>query len=126
MLLSARIARRAVAGAVGIGAIVGVALFGALPSAVADDPTPTQPNCTAAASAGVFSGVSASTSAFLFTHPDANWFFTSLDGLPRDQVHGKVSDYLNQNPETTADLTGIPPLVDLTNRCGAAPAPVTP
>jgi len=119
MLLSARSARRAVAGAVGTGAIAGAMLFGALPSAMADDPANNPPNCTAADLAGVSSGVSASTSAYLFTHPDVNWFFTSLEGLPRDQVRSKVTDYLNQNPQTKADLTGIrQPLVDLKNRCG--------
>jgi hemophore-related protein len=127
MLLSARTARRAVAGAVGTGAIAGAMLFGALPSAMADDPANNPPNCTAADLAGVASGVSAATSAYLFTHPDANWFFTSLEGLPRDQVRGKVTDYLDQNPQTKADLTGIrQPLVDLKNRCGSAPAPAIP
>jgi hemophore-related protein len=103
-------------------------LFGALPSAMADDPALNPPNCTAADLAGVASGVSASTSAYLFTHPDVNWFFTSLEGLPRDQVRSKVQDYLNQNPQTKADLTGIrQPLVDLKNRCGgSAPAPAIP
>ena len=73
------------------------------------------------------SGVSASTSAYLFTHPDVNWFFTSLEGLPRDEVRTQVDDYLNANPQVKADLTGIrQPLVDLKNRCGAAPAPDTP
>ena len=43
MLLSARTARRAVAGAVGTGALAGVMLFGALPSATAEPA-----NCTAA------------------------------------------------------------------------------
>ena len=80
MLLSARTARRAVAGAVGTGAIAGAMLFGALPSAMADDPAKNPPNCTAADLAGVSAGVSASTSAYLFTHPDVNWFFTSLEG----------------------------------------------
>lgn len=127
MLFSARTVRRAVAGAAGTGAIASVMLVGALPSALADDPAQNPPNCTAADLAGVSSGVSASTSAYLFTHPDVNWFFTSLEGLPRDQVHGKVQDYLNQNPQTKADLTGIrQPLVDLKNRCGVAPAPMTP
>jgi heme-binding protein len=121
MLLSARTARRAVAGAVGTSAIAGAMLFGALPSAMADDPAPNPPNCTAADLAGVASGVSASTSAYLFTHPDVNWFFTSLEGLPRDQVRTEVTGYLNQNPQTKADLTGIrQPLVDLKNRCGSA------
>jgi hemophore-related protein len=116
MLLSARTARRAVAGAVGTGAIAGAMFFGAMPLAAAQ---PAPPNCTAADLAGVASGVSASTSAYLFTHPDVNWFFTSLEGLPRDEVRGKVQDYLNANPQVKTDLTGIrQPLVDLKNRCG--------
>jgi len=82
---------------------------------------------TAADLAGVASGVSASTSAYLFTHPDVNWFFTSLEGLPRDQVRAKVKDYLAMNPSVQADMTGIrQPLVDLKNRCGSAPAPSIP
>ncbi|KUI35838.1 hypothetical protein AU197_18485 [Mycobacterium sp. IS-1590] len=114
MFLSARSARRAVAGAVGTGAIAGAMFFGATPLAAAEPP-----NCTAADLAGVASGVSASTSAYLFTHPDVNWFFTSLEGLPREEVRGKVQDYLNANPQIKADLTGIrQPLVDIKNRCG--------
>jgi heme-binding protein len=102
-------------------------LFGTLPSALADDPALNPPNCTAADLAGVAAGVSASTSAYLFTHPDVNWFFTSLEGLPRDQVRKQVADYMDQNPGVKADMTGIrQPLVDLKNRCGAAPAPATP
>ncbi|GAS91568.1 heme-binding protein [Mycolicibacterium brisbanense] len=122
MLLSALNARRVVAGVAGAGAVAGAMLFGAIPSAMADDP----PNCTAADLAGVASGVSASTSAYLFTHPDVNAFFTGLKGLPRDQVRTKVHDYLEQNPQTKADLIGIrQPLVDLKNRCGGTP-PQTP
>jgi hemophore-related protein len=127
MLLSARAGRRVIAGALGAGAIGGAMLFGALPSAMADDPANNPPNCTAADLAGVAAGVSASTSAYLFTHPDVNWFFTSLEGLPRDEVRSQVSDYLDKNPQAKADLTGIrQPLVDLKNRCGAAPAPAIP
>ena len=127
MLLSARAGRRAVAGALGAGAFAGVMMFGAIPSAMADDPALNPPNCTAADLAGVASGVSAATSAYLFTHPDANYFFTSLEGLPRDEVRSQVADYLEANPVTKADLTGIrQPLVDLKNRCGVAPAPAIP
>jgi len=127
MLLSARAGRRAVAGAVGASAIAGAMLFGALPSALADDPALNPPNCSAADLAGVSSGVSASTSAYLFTHPDVNYFFTSLEGLPREEIRTKVADYMNANPMAKADLTGIrQPLVDLKNRCGAAPAPAIP
>ena len=121
MLLSARTARRAVAGVVGTGAIAGAMLFGALPSAMADDPALNPPGCTAADLAGVSSGVSASTSAYLFAHPDVNWFFTSLEGQPREDIRDDVRTYLDANPQTKADLTGIrQPLVDLKNRCGGA------
>lgn len=127
MLLSVRAGRRAVAGALGAGAIAGAMLVGTIPSAWADDPALNPPNCSAADLAGVASGVSASTSAYLFTHPDVNWFFTSLEGLPRDQVRTKVATYLNDNPMVKADLTGIrQPLVDMKDRCGAAPAPQIP
>lgn len=127
MLLSARNARRVVAGVAGAGAVAGAMLFGAIPSALADDPANNPPNCTAADLAGVASGVSASTSAYLFTHPDVNNFFTSLEGLPREEVRTKVHDYLEANPQTKAELSGIrQPLVDLKNRCGEAPAPAIP
>lgn len=127
MLLSARAGRRAVAGALGAGTIAGAMLFGAIPSALADDPALNPPNCSAADLAGVAAGVSAATSAYLFTHPDVNWFFTSLEGLPRDQVRSEVSDYLSKNPFVKNDLTGIrQPLVDLKERCGSAPPPALP
>jgi heme-binding protein len=127
MLLSVRAGRRVVAGALGAGAIAGAMLVGTIPSALADDPALNPPNCTAGDLAGVAAGVSASTSTYLFTHPDVNWFFTSLEGLPRDQVRTKVAAYLKDNPTTKDDLTGIrQPLVDLKDRCGAAPAPAIP
>jgi heme-binding protein len=127
MLVSMRAGRRAVAGALGAGALAGAMLFGAIPSAMADDPALNPPNCSAADLAGVASGVSASTSAYLFTHPDVNWFFTSLEGLPREQVRTEVKTYMDNNPGVKADLTGIrQPLVDLKNRCGSAPAPDLP
>ena len=115
MLLSARTARRAVAGAVGTGALAGAMLFGALPSAMAEEP----PNCTAADLAGVASGVSAATSTYLFTHPDVNWFFTSLEGKTRDGVRAEVQKYMDANPQVKAEMTSIrQPLVDIKNRCG--------
>lgn len=126
-VLSPSAGRRAVAGVLGAGSIAGAMLFGALPSAMADDPALNPPNCTAADLAGVAAGVSASTSAYLFTHPDVNYFFTSLEGLPRDEVRTQVKDYMDANPVAKADLTNIrQPLVDLKERCGSAPAPATP
>ena len=117
MLLTAR---RAVIGAIGAGAVAGAMVLAAAPSALADPP----PNCTAADLAGVASGVSAATSAYLFTHPDVNGFFTGLEGAPRDTVRAQVKTYMDAHPQEKAELTGIrQPLVDIKNRCGvAAPA----
>ena len=127
MLLSVRAGRRVVAGALGAGAIAGAMLVGTIPSALADDPALNPPNCTAGDLAQVSAGVSAGTSVYLFTHPDVNWFFTSLEGLPRDQVRTEVAKYMDDNPMVKADLTGVrQPLLDLKNRCGAAPAPAIP
>jgi hemophore-related protein len=107
--------RRAVVGVIGTGAVASAMLFAATPSALADPP----PNCTAGDLAQVASGVSASTSVYLFTHPDVNAFFTGLEGAPRDTVRSQVQDYLNANPQYKAELTAIrQPLVDLKNRCG--------
>ena len=114
MLLSARTARRAVAGAVGTGALAGAMLFGALPSAMAEPP-----NCTAADLAFTAAGVSKATSDYLFSHPDVNYFFTSLEGKNRDEVRTEVDNYMNANPITKGELTGVrQPLVDIKNRCG--------
>ena len=113
-MLSARTARRAVAGAVGTGALAGAMLFGALPSAMAEPP-----NCTAADLAFTAAGVSKATSDYLFSHPDVNYFFTSLEGKNRDEVRTEVDNYMNANPITKGELTGVrQPLVDIKNRCG--------
>lgn len=104
-------ARRIVSGTIAAGAL----LLGPAPAALADNP----PNCTAADLAGVAAGVSAATSAYLFTHPDVNAFFTGLEGSPRDTLRGQIQQYLDANPQTKDDLAGIrQPLTDLKNRCG--------
>lgn len=120
---SGRVARRLAGGAILAGGLIGTTLFGALPSAFAnEDPALNPPNCTAADLEGVKAGVDAATSAYLFTHQDYNWFVTSLEGLPKDQVSKQMKDYLNAHPDTKNDITGIrQPLVDLKNRCGGTP-----
>jgi heme-binding protein len=117
--------RRTLTGAVGVGAVAGAMLFGAIPSALADQgPTANPPNCTAGDIEQVKTGVASGRSAYLFTHPDVNDFFTSLQGLPRDQRQSKVKAYLASNPQIQADLSGVDqPLVDIRNRCGIPPSP---
>ncbi len=120
-MFSNRMARRVTSGVIGAGAVVG-ALLGVAPTAAA-----APPNCTAADLAGVASGVSAATSAYLFTHPDVNNFFTGLEGTPRDELRGQIQQYLDANPQVKAELQGIrQPLVDQRNRCGGDDMPGAP
>ena len=110
MSLSATAVSRAVAGAIGTGAM----LFASAAIALADPP----PNCTAGDLARVSSGVSSATSDYLFSHPDVNNFFTGLKGQSRDAQRDNVQNYLNANPQVQTDLQGIrQPLVDLKARC---------
>lgn len=114
MLLNAR---RAVVGILGAGAVTGATLLAGAPSAFAEPVPP--PNCTAADLAGVQSGVSAATSAYLFTHPPVNDFFTSLHGLSHGDMEQKVNEYFEANPQIGAELKNIrKPLQDIRLRCG--------
>ncbi|MUM19815.1 hemophore-related protein [Mycobacterium sp. CBMA271] len=91
----------------------------ALITAAVANAEPDRPdNCTAADLAGVSAGVAASTSSYLFTHPDVNEFFTGLQGRPHPEVQAAVKGYMEANPDTAAELRGIrQPLVDLRDRC---------
>jgi hemophore-related protein len=92
----------------------GVFLTTAGPAA-ADDPPP---NCTTADMTGVMTGVSAAMSAYLFTHPDVNAFFTGLQGQSREQIRAATQTYLDTNPQIRAELDGIrQPSTDFRTRC---------
>lgn len=120
MLLNVLSSRRVVGSALSAGLLTGSLLFTA-PVVLADPP-----NCTAADLAGVAAGVSAATSAYLFTHPDANAFMTSLKGQPRDQIRAQVQQYLDANPQTKADIQSIrQPLADIRARCDADDLPMS-
>ncbi len=118
-------ARRLTGGAVLAGGLLGAALFGGIAPAFAnEDPAADPPNCSAADLEGVRAGVSASTSAYLFTHPDLNAYVSGLSGLSREDVAKKTQGYLAQHPQEQAEMAGIrQPLVDLKDRCGAPPTP---
>ena len=95
------------------GAFGGAMLFGSAAIAGADPP-----NCTAADLARIASGVSISTSDYLFNHPDVNAFFTGLKGQDRVVMRGNAENYLDANPLVQADLQGIrQPLVDFKAGC---------
>lgn len=119
MFLSAVVPRRRVVGVIGAGAVTGMLLWATAGAAAADPPPP---NCTAADIAGVAAGVAASLSAYLFTHPDVNGFYTDLQGQPNDQIRDDVQNYFNANPQEQADLAGIrQPLADIRERCQWTP-----
>ena len=110
MLFSAQTVCRAVTA----GASSGAMLIGSAAIAMAQPP----PNCTAADLAGIAGGVSTATSAYLFTHPDVNAFFTVLKGQDRDVMRENIQNYLNANPQAQSELQGIRrPLVDFKARC---------
>lgn len=82
-------------------------------------PPPPPPNCTSADLAGVATGVTAATSAYLFTHPEVNAFLTGLKGLPKDEIAAQVAEYGEAHPQVRDELRGIrQPMVDFRNRCG--------
>lgn len=100
---------------IGAGMIAG-ALVGT-PAIAAADP----PNCTAADLAGVMSGVNAGMSAYLFTHPDVNAFFTSLKGKSREEMRAAILSYAESNPQVQSDIQAIRrPAADFRNRCDMA------
>ena len=128
MLLSGIFTRRAAAGLIGTGAVTGAMLIGgsALAFAVpAPEPPPSPaPGCTAADLAEASGIVGTAMGVYLFSHPDVNNFFTSLRGLPNEELRGRVQTYMDANPAVEAEINGIrQPVTDLRNRCDA-PAPM--
>jgi hemophore-related protein len=120
MGLSRRIVRRGL-GVIAPAAIGVAVLFGFAPSAFGEPPVPpppAPPGCSAADLARVSSGVASATSDYLYSHPDVNDFFTSLHGLPKDEIPNDLRTYMDANPEVRSDLTAIrQPLTDLRAGC---------
>ena len=123
MLVSGRVRRSAAIGVIG----AGVVLFGgaSLASAQPAPPVPPPPNCTAGDLAVASGTVGTAMGAYLFSHPDVNNFFTSLRGLPNEEIHDRVQTYMDANPQVETEINGIrQPLTDLRSRCDLAPSPL--
>jgi hemophore-related protein len=115
MLVSGRSLRRAVIGVIGAGGMLfgGTALASAEPA-----PAPPPPNCTAGDLAIASGTVGSAMGDYLFSHPAVNDFFTSLRGVPRDEVRDRVQTYMTANPQVESEINGIrQPLTDLKARC---------
>ena len=104
-------ARRVAAAVLGAGAV----LIAGAATAVADP----APGCTVGDITAVESQVAAGMSAYFFTHPDVNAFFSSVQGLSKADATGKTKAFLAANPEVQNDISGIRgPVFDLRQRCG--------
>jgi hemophore-related protein len=127
MPVSRRTLRSAAVGMIGTGAVAGAMLFGGA-VAFADPspaPAPPAPGCTAGDLAVASGTVGTAMGDYLFSHPDVNDFFTSLRGLPNNEVHDKVQTYMDANPQTETEINGIrQPLTDLRNHCDLGPGPM--
>ncbi|MDT5192433.1 MAG: heme-binding protein [Mycobacterium sp.] len=128
MVISGRTAWRAVAEVIGSGAVAGAMLFGGAAVAFAEPPPapppPPAPGCTAADLAQASGIVGTAMAEYMFGHPDVNNFFTSLRGLPNEELRGRVQTYMDANPQVETEINGIrQPVTDLRNRCDA-PAPL--
>lgn len=105
------VVRRAAAVVLGTGAV----LIGTAATAAAAP----VPGCTAGDITAVESGVAAAMTGYFFTHPAVNDFFTSVQGLPKEEARSKTKAYLAANPQTQAEINSIRgPVLDLRNRCG--------
>ena len=123
MLLSGHTMRRTLVGVIGTGAM----LLSGAPFASAEPvpapPPPAPPGCSAGDLAQASGTVGTAMAGYFFTHPDVNNFFTSLRGLPNEEVRENVRVYLDANPQVESEINGIrQPVTDLRNRCDA-PAP---
>ena len=121
MLVSGRSLRSGAVGVIGAGCM----LFGGAALASAEPPpAPPPPNCTAGDLAVASGTVGTAMGDYLFSHPDVNNFFTSLRGVPQEEVRGRVQTYMDANPQVESEINGIrQPLTDLRSRCDA-PEPV--
>ena len=128
MLLSRHDLRRTLVGVTSNGALAGAVVFGGASSASAEPPPPAPPGCSAGDLAQVSGSVGTAMAGYLFTHPDVNNFFTSLRGLPNEELRGNVQNYMDAHPQVESEITGIrQPLTDLRTRCDApAPVPAAP
>lgn len=107
-----RFGRRAAAAVIGAGISAGFLAVGLAGTASA------APGCTVADMTGVETGVAAGMTTYLWTHPEVNDFFTSVQGLSPDDAFAKTRDYLTANPDIKAQMDAIQaPADDLRARC---------
>jgi heme-binding protein len=122
MRMSATAVRRGLFGAITTCALGGVAAATiAIPTAGAQ---PAQPGCSASDFSRTASGVLASASGWLDTHPGANDVLSAA-GMQGAGAETSVRDYFVAHPQEYQELRGIAaPLIDMQRGCGPAIQPM--
>lgn len=111
------LARRTAASVIGASGV----LLGVAAPAAAD----VVPGCSAADIAAVESQVAAGIAGYLFTHPDVNLVFSSVQGMPQSAAVNKVDSWLDANPQVQAETDAIrKPAFDLRDRCNIPDASI--
>jgi hemophore-related protein len=92
-------------------------------------PEPASPDsCSVSAIANTSSTVSASTSTYLASNPEANDALSEIATQPQEQATEAFRTYFAANPQVEAELQAInQPVVDLASQCGieVTPTPIS-
>ena len=98
------------------------------PVANAEPNTTETDSCTVSGIANTSSTVSASTSTYLASNPEANEALTEIATQPQEQATEAFRAYFAKNPKVESELQAInQPVVDLANQCGieVIPTPIS-
>ena len=98
------------------------------PVANAEPDTADTNNCSVSAIANTSSTVSASTSTYLASNPEANEALTEIATQPQEQATEAFRAYFAENPQVETELQTInQPVVDLVSQCGieVTPTPIS-
>lgn len=129
MKMSATTVRRGLYGMMAGGLLGGVASAAILmPVANAAPDTPAPDMCTLSGVTNTSSTVSAQTSTYLASHPEANLALTEIAKQPMDQAQVQYRAYFAKNPQVESELKVInQPAADLVSQCGIAirPTPIS-
>ncbi|SEH61998.1 hemophore-related protein, Rv0203/Rv1174c family [Mycolicibacterium rutilum] len=92
-------------------------------------PAPSQDtSCSVSAIATTSSTVSASTSSYLASNPEANEALTQIATQPQEQATEAFRAYFAQNPQVESELKAInQPVTEISSQCGVelTPTPIS-
>lgn len=92
-------------------------------------PAPTQDStCSVSSIANTSSTVSASTSTYLASNPEANQALTEIAAKPQEQATEGFRTYFAENPKVESELKAInQPVAEISSQCGVevTPTPIS-